>query len=140
MSSIVSLTLKDKWLAFHTENPRVRIRDAAKQLGTTEAEILAAFAGSSVIKLNNDVQELWQQMPTLGYVMVLTRNDSCVHERKGVFEKVSVHNPHVGVVVGEDIDLRMFFNAGPLLLRCLIMKWRRLKNPSRYSISRALRW
>jgi putative hemin transport protein len=109
MSSIASLSLKDKWLAFHKENPRTRIRDAAKQLGTTEAEILAAFAGSSVIRLNNNFQELWKQMPTLGYIMSLTRNDSCVHERKGAFETVNINSRHVGVVVGEDIDLRMFF-------------------------------
>jgi putative hemin transport protein len=109
MSSIASLSLKDKWLAFHQENPRVRIRDAARQLGATEAEIVAAFAGSSVVRLDNNFQELWKQMPTLGYIMALTRNESCVHERKGAFETVNINNRHVGVVVGADIDLRMFF-------------------------------
>ncbi len=43
--------------------------------------------------------------------MVLTRNESCVHERKGVFEEVSVNSKHVGVVVGKDIDLRMLFHC-----------------------------
>jgi putative hemin transport protein len=109
MSSIVSYTLKDKWLTFHRENPRIRIRDAARELDTTEAEILAAFAGSSVIRLENKFQELWQRMPELGYIMALTRNESCVHERKGVFDKVSINSKHVGVVVGADIDMRMFF-------------------------------
>jgi putative hemin transport protein len=109
MSTITGLSLKDKWLAFHTENPRIRIRDAARQLGTTEAEIIAAFAGSSVIRLENKFAELWKRMPGLGYIMALTRNESCVHERKGVFEKVGINNRHVGVVVGEDIDMRMFF-------------------------------
>lgn len=109
MSSITSLSLKDKWVAFHAEHPRIRIRDAARQLGTTEAEIVAAFAGSNVIRLNNNFQELWKQMPELGHIMALTRNDSCVHERKGVFEQVTINSRHAGVVAGADIDMRMFF-------------------------------
>ncbi|MDF2187153.1 ChuX/HutX family heme-like substrate-binding protein [Paraflavitalea sp. CAU 1676] len=111
MSIAINHILKDKWIAFRRENPRVRIRDAAKQLNTTEAEILAAFAGSSVIRLNDQFAELWKRLPQLGYVMVLTRNESCVHERKGVFEEVSINNKHVGVVVGKDIDLRMLFHC-----------------------------
>jgi len=109
MSTIAGLSLKDKWLAFHSENPRVRIRDAARQLATTEAEILAAFAGSSVIRFESKFAELWKRMPELGYIMALTRNESCVHERKGVFDKVGINSRHVGVVVGTDIDMRMFF-------------------------------
>jgi putative hemin transport protein len=109
MSTIAGLSLKDKWLAFHQENPRIRIRDAARQLQTTEAEIIAAFAGSSVIRLENKFTELWKRMPELGYIMALTRNESCVHERKGMFEKVGINSKHVGIVSGADIDMRMFF-------------------------------
>lgn len=111
MSIAVNNNIKDKWIAFRKENPRVRIRDAAKQLETTEAEILAAFAGSSVIRLNTEYQELWKRLPELGRVMVLTRNEACVHERKGIFEEVNVNSKHVGIVVGADIDLRMFFST-----------------------------
>jgi putative hemin transport protein len=101
------LSLKHTWLNFKKEHPRIRIRDAAKQLNVTEASILAAFTGSSVLKLNNDFAGLLQYMPRLGYVMVLTRNEHCVHERKGVFEKVSVHD-QTGLVLGAAIDLRLF--------------------------------
>lgn len=104
-----NLSLKDKWISFRKENPRVRIRDAAKELQTTEAEILASFAGNKVVCLQNDFPGLLKRLPELGYVMMLTRNDSCVHERKGVVEEVSVNNPHVGLILGKDIDLRMFF-------------------------------
>ncbi|MBO9199170.1 MULTISPECIES: hemin-degrading factor [Niastella] len=110
MSTIAGLSLKDKWLVFHKENPRIRIRDAARQLDTTEAEIIAAFAGSSVIRLESKLTELWKRLPELGYIMALTRNESCVHERKGVFEKVGINSKHVGIVVGPDIDMRMFFD------------------------------
>jgi putative hemin transport protein len=111
MSTTTNISLRDKWIQFHKENPRVRIRDAARQLETSEAEILAAFAGSSVIHLNTEFAGLWKRLPQLGYVMVLTRNESCVHERKGIFEEVSVNSKHVGVVVGKDIDLRMLFHC-----------------------------
>lgn len=104
-----NLSLKDKWISFRKENPRVRIRDAAKQLETTEAEILASFAGGKVVRLQNNFPGLLKRLPELGYVMMLTRNESCVHERKGVVEEVSVNNPHVGLILGKDIDLRMFF-------------------------------
>lgn len=103
--------LKDKWIQFRKEQPRVRIRDAAQQMGVTEASILASFAGSSVIRLDTRFRELWQRLPELGFVMVLTRNEHCVHERKGIFGEVSVNSRHIGVVVGEDIDLRMLFHC-----------------------------
>lgn len=104
------LSLKDKWIQYRKDNPRVRIRDAAKTMGTTEAEILAAFAGSSVLRIRNEFPALMKRMPELGMVMSLTRNEACVHERKGTVEEVSVNNPHVGLVLGKDIDLRMFFS------------------------------
>ncbi|MCE9650907.1 MAG: hemin-degrading factor, partial [Parvibaculum sp.] len=49
-------------------------------------------------------------VPTLGRVMALTRNESCVHERKGVYGKLG-GGAHVGLIVGDDIDLRIFFTA-----------------------------
>jgi putative hemin transport protein len=46
-------------------------------------------------------------VPILGRVMALTRNDSVVHERKGLYLAVSFQGP-MGLVLGEDIDLRLF--------------------------------
>ncbi|QEC41855.1 hemin-degrading factor [Pseudobacter ginsenosidimutans] len=110
MDTTITLPLKDQWIALHKEQPRVRIRDGAKQLGSTEAGVLAAFAGSRVIRLDGSrLRDLWKRMPELGFVMALTRNESCVHERKGIFEEITLHGPNMGVVVGADIDLRMFF-------------------------------
>src|SRR5690606_39710803 len=36
-------------------------------------------------------------------------SDLVVHERKGVYEKVSFKN-HIGLVLGPDIDLRLFMS------------------------------
>lgn len=99
--------LKDRWAEYKLANPKTRIRDDAKALGTSEAELLATSLGESVQLLDGDFRELIKEVGSLGHVMALTRNDHVVHERKGVYEKISFNN-HVGLVLGEDIDLRLF--------------------------------
>jgi putative hemin transport protein len=85
------------------EKPALRIRDAAAALGVSEAELVALTAAP----LANDWRALLADMPSVGRVMCLTRNDHCVHERHGRFEDVQVTGPH-GLVLGPDIDLRLF--------------------------------
>ncbi|GAB3252646.1 hemin-degrading factor [Larkinella harenae] len=101
------LDLKKQYAAFKAENPKTRIRDAAQQLGVSEAELLATGVGETATQLEGDFRDLLKEVPTLGYVMALTRNESVVHERKGEYTNVSF-NGHVGLVLGEDIDLRLF--------------------------------
>ncbi|WP_375444200.1 hemin-degrading factor [uncultured Fibrella sp.] len=104
-----TLSLKTRWADFRRQNPKSRIRDAAKQLGVSETELLVTGVGQTVVRLAGDFRELLKQVSSLGYVMALTRNDVLVHERKGVYEKVSFNN-HVGLVLGPDIDLRLFMH------------------------------
>lgn len=103
----INQTLKEKYLQFKNENPKVRIRDAAKALGTSEAELVAT--GDQNIALNPDFKSLFKALPTLGPIMALTRNDHAVHERKGTYTKAGFHG-QVGLVVNPDIDLRLFMN------------------------------
>lgn len=110
MSTIITSDLKEKWISFRQQHPKTRIRDAARSLQVSEGQLVAACAGPHVIHLRQDYPALLQRMPSIGRVMVLTRNESCVIERKGVFEDVRTESRHVGVVVGKDIDLRMFFS------------------------------
>jgi putative hemin transport protein len=104
-------TLADRWATYQQDNPKSRIRDAARALGTSEAALLATRTtgqpDSPVVALAGDFKELLKQVPTLGRVMALTRNDSVVHERKGPYLSVSFQGP-MGLVLGEDIDLRLF--------------------------------
>lgn len=100
-------TLKERYEAFKAEHPKARIREAAKQLGVSEAELVACGMGETAIRLEGDFRDMLKDVPSLGYVMALTRNDHVVHERKGIYEQVSFDN-HVGLVLGEDIDLRLF--------------------------------
>ncbi|CAG5009657.1 Hemin transport protein HemS [Dyadobacter sp. CECT 9275] len=99
--------LKEIWNEFKIRNPKTRIRDAARELNTTEAELVATGIGETAILLEGDFRELLKEVGTLGHVMALTRNDHVVHERKGVYENVSFNN-HVGLALGPDIDLRLF--------------------------------
>lgn len=102
-------SLKERWAAFNLENPKTRIRDAAKQLGVSEAELLATQVGDTVQRLEGDFRDLLKEITSLGHVMALTRNDNIVHERKGVYQKVSF-NDQTGLVLGPDIDLRLFMS------------------------------
>jgi putative hemin transport protein len=89
--------------------PALRARDAAKELGVTEAELLACRAGDTVIRLEPEFAEILRAMPSVGEVMVLTRNEHCVHEKHGRFDHVSIGTGH-GLVLNHDVDLRLFMN------------------------------
>ncbi|WP_080239707.1 hemin-degrading factor [Spirosoma rigui] len=102
-----TISLQTRWAELRQQQPKVRIRDAASQLGVSEAELLVTGVGETVVRLTDNFRDLLKQVPTLGYVMALTRNDVLVHERKGVYQKVSF-SEHVGLVLGPDIDLRLF--------------------------------
>ena len=104
--------LKARWAQIRAENPQMRIRDAAWQLGASEVELLATEIGETVIRLNEKFEELLMEFHTLGRIMALTRNEEIVHERKGEYKNVEIINGHgkMGLVLGDDIDLRIFFN------------------------------
>ena len=101
--------LAERHAAYKAANPNVRIRDAAVAIGSTEAELVALNVGRTATRLRTPLREIIAGAPSLGRVMCLTRNDSVVHERKGRFEDVRVQPPH-GLVLGPDIDLRIFFS------------------------------
>jgi putative hemin transport protein len=90
-----------------TANPGMRARDVAAELGGSECALLAIRCGSGVTRLDGDFKALIQGMPAVGTVMVLTRNEHVVHERHGEFGKIGF-NSHVGVVLNETVDLRIF--------------------------------
>lgn len=91
---------------------KLRHREAAAELGVSEGEALAAFVGEYVVRLDchnvDQFAALFEAMPLLGEVMVLTRNDAVVHEKIGTFGKVGRNGP-VGLTVGRAIDLRIFY-------------------------------
>ncbi len=106
--STVAVSLKEKWEQLKSENPKLRIRDAARTLGASEMELLATGLGAGVTRLEGDWKVFLAEVLSLGKVMALTRNDNAVHERKGIYDNVSFQGGHVGTVLNPDIDLRLF--------------------------------
>ncbi len=88
-------------------NPKARERDLAAQLGITEAELVAAHCGEGVTRIEPRVADILKRLQAVGEVMALTRNESAVHEKIGVYEKV-IAGDHTALVLGTQIDLRIF--------------------------------
>jgi putative hemin transport protein len=110
MLSPSNADLVARWNVLRGEKPALRIRDAAATLGVSEAELVALGVGRTATPLKPDWRGILSDMPEVGRVMCLTRNEHCVHERRGRFEGVDVKAPH-GIVLGPDIDLRLFLGS-----------------------------
>ena len=110
MLSTQNADLAARWSRLRGEQPAMRIRDAAATLGVSEAELVALGVGQTATPLAADWRGILNDMPSVGRVMCLTRNEHCVHERHGRFEDVQVTDPH-GLVLGTDIDLRLFLGS-----------------------------
>jgi len=85
----------------------MRERDLALQLGISEAELVAAHCGEGVIRIEPRVNDILTSLEGLGEVMALTRNESAVHEKIGVYDKV-FPGDDAAMVLGSEIDLRIF--------------------------------
>ena len=89
------------------QNPDMRERDFARIHKISEAELVAAFVGHGNTRLNLDVPAILGVVPAIGEVMALTRNESCVHEKIGIYGNVEI-GADVGMVHFSEIDLRVF--------------------------------
>ncbi len=92
---------------------KMRVRDAAEFLGVSEGALVATQVGSFATRLAPHLKGDWvtliARIGALGRVMALTRNYAVVHERKGTYKDVT-GNAHMGMALGDDIDLRLFLN------------------------------
>lgn len=91
----------------------LRHKEAAAAIGLSEGAAIAAHGGEhdqplQAVPLRGPWLELLQALEACGPVLALTRNETTVHEKTGVYEKLSATGP-VGLALGEAIDLRLFF-------------------------------
>lgn len=105
--------LRSAWEQLKKDKPTLRIRDCAVELGVSEAELLATTVGDYTTALTGDWTVLLQRLPELGRVMSLTRNEACVLEHKGPFQKVEIMGSpaHKMATVIGPIESRVFFAA-----------------------------
>lgn len=114
--------LKQRYQQLKLSKPNLRARDAAQQLGVSECELLACGLGDGVIRLLDDAQTILNQLLLLGEVLALTRNDECIHERKGIYNNPRFFNQgqmEMGLFVNSDIDLRLFMGHLKYCFACV---------------------
>lgn len=93
--------------AIRAAEPGARARDFARTHGLAEAELVAAQVGHGATRIAAHPDALMPLVSGLGDVMALTRNESCVIERRGIYG--AYHSgAHAQMVLGEEIDLRLF--------------------------------
>lgn len=93
--------------AAKAENTKLYPRNLAEKLGVSEAQLIAAQTGHGVVRIDAHPDQLIAHVQNLGEVMALTRNESCVIEKVGVYENYR-GGPHATMVLNKEIDLRMF--------------------------------
>ncbi|MHC1480496.1 hemin-degrading factor [Frateuria aurantia] len=99
--------LRARLQSLREAEPGLRARELAARLQVSEAELVACRCGDGVTCLSPSWSGLIHGLESLGRVMVLTRNESCVHEKKGRFAHVSI-TQSMGLVLNDAIDLRLF--------------------------------
>lgn len=92
----------------------LRAKDAAQAMGWSEGAVVQAHAGTHDAPMQvtplrrGEWLQVLQALEPCGCVMALTRNESVVHEKEGVYRGLSQEG-HVALCVNPDIDLRLFF-------------------------------
>ncbi len=89
------------------DNPKLRARDLASNLGISEGELVAAHCGETARRISVAFDAIFPALEAVGEVMALTRNENAVHEKIGVYDKF-IAGKHAAMMLGEKIDTRMF--------------------------------
>lgn len=111
VTSAAPTDLRTRWDELLKEQPQLRIRNAARELGVSELQLLVLDSGTTVTRLRAEFPTILSRAVELGHVMALTRNDDVVHEREGTYLNASLDKGPVGLFVGADIDLRIFWGS-----------------------------
>ena len=97
------------WRTLRAARPGIRARDAAAELGASEAELVETSVGDTAVRLGPDPGGLLHALTEVGRCMALTRNEHAVSEVRGRYGGVEL-GAHAGQVVGDRIDLRVFLD------------------------------
>lgn len=92
---------------FCANNAKMRERDIANMLNIKEAQLVAAHVGYGNTRLNCNMGKIFSELAGVGEVLALTRNESAVHEKTGVYDAYHA-GKFASMVSNEQIDLRFF--------------------------------
>jgi len=105
--------LKLRYELLCQQQPSLRARDAARELNVSEAELIASCVNDNSFHLVNRPEAILTALETVGEVLVVTRNETAVLEKKGYFRGLTF-NTHDGLHTGQSItagiDLRLLLN------------------------------
>lgn len=93
--------------AAQAANDKLRARDLAAKLDISEAQLVATSCGQGVTRIAAHPDQVMEAAQALGEVMALTRNESCVIEKVGVYDNYRT-GAHAAMILNEQIDLRIF--------------------------------
>ena len=86
-------SLKEKWADLVSANKKIRIRDAAKQLNVSEAELLSTSISKDIFLLSiKDYSSFFKEILCLDKIMLLIRSDFVVHEKIIDAKSVEIKN------------------------------------------------
>ncbi|MBA1143875.1 hemin-degrading factor [Mesorhizobium neociceri] len=88
-------------------SPKVREHDLAAKLNISEAELVAAHCGFGTVRMEPSANDVLIGLEAVGEVRAVTRNQSAVHKKLGVYNQVVTGNDHA-LVLGDEIGLRIF--------------------------------
>ncbi|MBB3224289.1 hemin-degrading factor [Pseudoduganella umbonata] len=123
-------TLAERWNTLRAEQPKLGIRDAAKQLSVSEAELLATGIGKTATRLadsSSAPREIMRRALDLGKVMALTRNENGVIEVTGEATRIAKQGDD-GAKDAErearELNIAGGYLGGPIDLRFHFAKWK----------------
>lgn len=106
--------LKLRYELLCQQQPSLRTRDAARALNVPEAELIAACVNDNSFHLDNRPEALLTALETVGEVLVVTRNETAILEKKGYFKGLTF-NTQNGLNTAQSnnsgIDLRLLLNS-----------------------------
>ena len=106
--------LKLRYELLCQQQPSLRTRDAARALNVPEAELIAACVNDNSFHLDNRPEDLLTALETVGEVLVVTRNETAILEKKGYFKGLTF-NTQNGLNTARSnnsgIDLRLLLNS-----------------------------
>lgn len=149
-----AMTLREQYELYKTAHPRQSAHETAAALGVSEAELVMIGLGHNAVLLQPDMQAILHAIGQVGHVKALTRNEDCIHERKGLYDpaiyvQLQLDQWHIAIAVHDADNKRdsiEFFSASGTALHKIILTEQsnrkayealvaRFRNPSQKSVA-----